>query len=452
MMLCPHCLRPGDLQLADDPDQGRVLRCPNPGCDYPTVPVLYGEDYHAHPPTPVSIVGLSGHGKTVFIESLLQEIQQLGARWSESGFFFTWLDEIQMRNAYKRIRALREGQLPKGTKTVFQQPQVLRLSNIPRVGGSQLVIFDTGGEAFLDSATLADAGKYVRHSSAVIWLLSLKKGDPYDTPDDVNQMMTVYLQTMSRMGGRTQDQTLVLVLTKGDELLHRPDLPESARTALATADYSPAGPVWPVLEEASADLENWLKSEKCGYHNLVNLVKSRFKAVRYAVVSAQGAPSDGASLQFGLMPRGVLAPLLWLWRLNREPITVQNGKAPALYLNATEAILGADGGEVQLEAGTYRFPAALNLRKPVTVRGRGPGRTVLEVEHPGYGIGVAAAGTVAFHGLTLRRTGPHPGDVVRVLQGQLDLADVVVTGGQAGTVDGKPVQGTGVLAARQSKL
>jgi parallel beta-helix repeat protein len=452
LALCPHCLQQSDLAVIEDPDQGRVLRCGNPTCDYPTIPLLYGEDYHAHPPAPVSIIGLSGHGKTVFIESLIHEVQQLGARWANSGFYFTWLDEVQMRNAYKRIRSLREGQLPKGTRTVFQQPQVLRLSNIPRVGGCQLVIFDTGGEAFLDTATLSDAGKYVRNSSAVIWLLSLKRGDPYDSPDDVNQMMAVYLQTMARMGGRTREQNLILVLTKGDELLARPDLPESARQALAAGDYSPAGPIWGTLDTASTELEAWLRSDRCGYHNLVNLVKSRFKSVRYCIVSAQGAPASGDSLQYGMMPRGVMAPLLWLWRLDRDPIWVERDGKRAMFLNMADALTAAAGGVLRLEERVYHVPTALNIMRPVTVVGRGAGKTVLEVSAPGYGIGVATPGKVLFRDLTVRRAAPTPGDVIRVMAGELELANVTVTGGLSGTADDKPVKGQGVLVARQGQL
>ena len=453
MMLCPHCLEVRDLKEVDDPDRGKVLRCSNPACADFTVPVLYADEYAAHPPTPVSIIGLSGHGKTVFIESLLQEIQQLGARWTDSGFFFTWLDEVQMRRAYTRLRGLRDGQLPKSTKTVFQQPQVLRLSNIPRLGGCQLIVFDVGGEAFLDSATLADAGKYVRNSPAVVWLLSLKRGDPYDTPDDVNQMMTVYLQTMARIGGITKNQNLILVLTKGDELLARPDFPIAAQKALASPDYSPAGPIWSTLEQSSIDLESWLRSEKCGYHNLVNLVKSRFKSVKYCVVSAQGAPAEGEALKYGLMPRGVLAPLLWLWRMDRDAVWQDRGGQKALFLDVTEAIASAEGGVVQLEDRAYTITAPLNIRKPVAIVGRGIGKTILEISAPGYGIGIATAGKVEFRGLTIRRNGPAPGDLVRVLGGDVDMTDVAVAGGLSGTsADGKPIAGVGILAAKQSRL
>lgn len=450
--LCPHCLQRTTLTVVDDPEQGRVLRCENPRCDYPFIPLMYADDYATHPPTPVSIIGLSGHGKTVYIGSLLDELEYLGGRWT-GDFHYVWLDETQMREASVRIRNLRSGQMPTGTRTVFQRPQVVRLSNVPRVGGSQLIFFDTGGEAFLDSATLADAGKYVRDSSAVLWLLSLKRGDPYDTPDDVNQMMTVYLQSMARMGARTQDQTLILVLTKGDELLWRPDLPDSARTALTTADYSPAGKVWATLDQASTDLEAWLKSEACGYHNLVNLVKSRFKAVRYCIVSAQGGPDYFPETQrTSTTPRGVLAPLLWLWRLERNPVWVEREGVRELYLDVPQAVAAASRATVRFEDRVYSIAETLHLRKSVTLVGAGAGRTVLEVMHPGYGLG-SAGEKVTLRGLTVRRPlTAQPGDVIRVVDGELELADVTVTGGLSGTLNGKRISGQGILVAKQSKL
>jgi parallel beta-helix repeat protein len=257
---------------------------------------------------------------------------------------------------------------------------------------------------------------------------------------------------MARMGGRTQEQNLILVLTKGDELLARPDLPESARRALAEGNYSPAGPIWQTLEAASIELEAWLRSDRCGYHNLVNLVKSRFKSVRYCIASAQGAPAVGDSLQYGMMPRGVMAPLLWLWRLDRDPIWVERDGKRAMFLNMADALAAAAGGTLRLEERVYRVPSVLNIMKPVTVVGRGAGKTVLEVSHPGYGIGVATPGKVRFQNLTVRRAAPTPGDVIRVMAGEFELTNVTVSGGLSGTADDKPVKGQGVLVARQGQL
>jgi parallel beta-helix repeat protein len=434
LALCPHCLETRDLREVHDPGRGPVLRCDNPACDDPIVPRLYGEDYAAHPPVPVGVVALSGHGRATFLDALAGEIEAAGARWADARFSFTWLGEGKPRGP--RARTPREE-----GRTAFGRPRVLRLSGVPRVGGCQLVLSDGGGEVFLDPAAPADAARHIRRSSAVVWLLSLKPGDPYNSPDDVGRAMAAYLRAVSR-----SDQNLLLVLTKGDELLRRPDLPGSAREALAMDDCSPCGPVWSTLERVSADLENWLRSDRCGYRHLVELARSRFKAVRYCVASARGQPPCES-------PRGVLTPLLWLWRIDRDPVWVERGGAADLYLDLNEAVARAGGGTVRLDERVYRLAAPLNVTQPVTLLGRGMGRTVLEVAAPGYGVGVRTDGRVTLGGLTVRRTaGGPPGDVIRVLGGELELRDVAVTGALSGEVNGKPVGGHGLVAAKQARL
>ncbi len=422
LALCPHCLEYRDLQEVRDPEHGPVLRCDSSRCNYPTIPLLYGEDYAAHPPVPLSLIGLPGHGKTTFIDGLIQEIQAAGRRWADAGFSYAWLDEARFRNARQRIRAFRDGSAPNGTRTVFPKPQGLRLHGVPRVGGSQLVI--------------SDAAEYVRPGSVVVWLLGLTGG-----PDDPHRLVADHARALERAGGRTQDQDLVLVLTRGDELQRRPDLPASARAALAQPDYCPAGPVWTALERASADLEGWLASDRCGRRELVRLVGSQFKSVRYCIVAAHGESARC----------GVLAPLLWLWRTSRDPAWVERCGGQDLYLDLAEAV--ATAGTVHLEDRVYRLDAPLNVVRPVTVVGRGADQTVLEVTAAGYGLGVRATGMVALRGLTVRRAadGP-PGDLIRVLGGELDLQNVVVSGGLSGELMSRPVGGAGVVAGQHSRL
>jgi hypothetical protein len=71
MMLCPFCQRPVDRFLPPL-EGGSGLRCPLCGED--GVPALYPGDYDRHPAVPVCIFGPTGHGKTVFIESLLTQL------------------------------------------------------------------------------------------------------------------------------------------------------------------------------------------------------------------------------------------------------------------------------------------------------------------------------------------------------------------------------------------
>lgn len=453
MILCPYCLEQRELQPDTDPDRGRILRCPHPACEGYTIPLQYAADHDTHPPLPVSIIGLPGHGKTVFIESLIEEINGLASRWKDSHFYYNWLDEIQMRQAMNRLRNIRQGRLPEGTRTVFQQPQILRLDHIPRVGGCQLVIFDTGGEAFLDTTVMADAAKYVQNSTNVVMLLSVKTDEEQGGPELINAMMAVYLQTMSQTDGQTKNQNLIVVLTKGDELLARPDLPESARRALTEPDYSPTGAIWDILQTASDDLEQWLRSDHCGYFNFVNLARSRFKSVRYCIVSAQGQTATEGGLTYTMMPRGVLAPLFWLWRLDRSPVwlTAQDGSR-LLYLDLAEAIPQSRGRIIRLEDQTYRVPESLTISTPVTITGAGKGKTILRLGGAKYGLKIGTTARVNLRGLTIRRDGQQPGDVIRLSHGGLILSDCVVTGGRAGDLQGKPYQGHGIQVEKEAHL
>src|SRR5882724_4511551 len=72
-----------------------LLVCPEPACREQGVPMLYAQNYAQMPALPFSIVGLRGHGKTVFLTSLFHEFDDLGRRWP--GFYWAALDEEGMR-------------------------------------------------------------------------------------------------------------------------------------------------------------------------------------------------------------------------------------------------------------------------------------------------------------------------------------------------------------------
>src|SRR5262245_58727842 len=133
-MRCPFCLNDvaGFVEEADA--SGRpVLVCPEPACREAGVPLLYAQNYTAFPAVPFSIVGLRGHGKTVFLTSLFHEFDELGRRWA--GFYWASLDEEGMREVRQRLTDLRAGRLPEATNMVFPRAHILRLNNVPRARG-----------------------------------------------------------------------------------------------------------------------------------------------------------------------------------------------------------------------------------------------------------------------------------------------------------------------------
>src|ERR1051326_359359 len=91
-MRCPFCLNEVTAFAQDlDANQRPVLVCPDPACREVGVPMLYVQDSEQFPAIPFSIMGLRGHGKTVFLTSLLHEFAELGKRWP--GFYSAPLDE-----------------------------------------------------------------------------------------------------------------------------------------------------------------------------------------------------------------------------------------------------------------------------------------------------------------------------------------------------------------------
>src|SRR5262249_15403362 len=368
-MLCPFCQRPVDRFLPP-PEGGIGLRCPLCGED--GVPALYPGDYDRHPAVPVCIFGPTGHGKTVFIEALLTHLERR-VRWPD--FPPQWMDQAGMRATRQRLQLLREhGQLPDATAAVFPRPQVIRLRGIPRVGGCQLLFYDTSGETFGDIELLRDRGKYVRHSPAVLWLVSLAE---LEYPEQLTDLMTIYAEAMAGMGGDPKSQTVVLALTKGDLLIDRPDLPAEAREFLLNDDLDPGrvdseGDAWRRLEAVSNALEAWLRTTQ--HRRIVNLLKEQFGAVRFCILSAQGAAAKDQVLQMELMPRGVLAPLFWLWRDTLPVAWVELGSGRRHpFFSLAEAVARAPtGATVRLGPHTYTLPARPGGRQGIPIPRAGP--------------------------------------------------------------------------------
>ena len=443
-MLCPVCLR--DVNRFDESVDERgvpILTCP--ACSAPNIPLLYQEEYEKHPAIVLSIIGLTHHGKTVYITSLIDELERLGASWD--GFFCNWLDETQLRVIRKRLQEIAAGRLPDATRSVFQRPQVVRLSNIPRVGGCQLLIYDTGGETFETVDGIREAGKYVFHSNSIVWLMSLQKDD-LQTHQILSDTMTIYTQAMATMKANTRNQNLIIALTKGDLLLQVADLPQSARDFLNNDVLDPRHDPWQRLEKLSSDLENWLKNS--GYHNMVNTARNRFKSVRYCIVSAQGSHATDQKLKLQIMPRGVLAPLFWLWRDSRPMIQLQTSSSTQNYLSLDEAIADAPAGAtLRIPAGNYVIPKRIEIRQPITIVGEGNDLTTLRVMADKFSVGIKTSGVVTFRNLVIERAGAAAADVIRVMDGELHLDKCTILNAISAP---RVAQGSGIILTGKASL
>src|SRR5262245_33324172 len=443
-MRCPFCLNEVAGFIEETDATGRpLLVCPEPACREQGIPVLYAQQYGQLPALPFSIVGLRGHGKTVFLTSLFHEFDDLGRRWP--GFYWAALDEEGMREVRQRLSDLRSGRLPEATNKVFPRALLLSMNAVPRVRGSQLMMFDTSGEAFASVNDIIAYARYVKRSPAVIWLISLEN---LEDPEHLDGFLTVFLQAQAEMKADAKKQELIVALTKGDLLLHserHPNLPESAVDFLQEHELDPRGDSWHVLEQVSRDLREWLRD--VGYYQFVNRAGDSFAAVRYCVLSAQGAAAGEAGLELGLMPRGVLAPLFWLWRQIAPPVWVDTPEGLELFFSLEDALQDSPpDSTVYLGPTTYRLKGAFQMRQGVKLIGRGAAKTISAGTAEGYDIAYGSAeGRFEAQDISFLHEGANAADVFRVVKGEAVFRRCWFNGGVA-----KPGShsGDGLLLAR----
>jgi parallel beta-helix repeat protein len=309
------------------------------------------------------------------------------------------------------------------------------------------MMFDTSGEAFQSVSGVTTYARYVKRSNAVIWLISLEN---VESPEELDRVLTVYLQALAEMKSEANKQELIVVLTKGDLLLNSekvPELPTRARDFLMEHQLDPRADSWQLLDHLSKDLRNWML--KAGYHQFVNRAKDSFAAVHYSIVSAQGADATDGELTFALMPRGVLAPLFWLWRQLAPPVWVD---APGdggrqLFLSLEDALEESPpGATIHLAAATYALKRSLQLRKSVTIVGKGMAQTIIRAQTENCVLAFGSPrGRFEATDVMFQHSGNKPADVLRLVRGEVLIRRCGFSGGVSG---GKETAGDGLVLAK----
>jgi parallel beta-helix repeat protein len=424
-MNCPFCHRAIPAFERESKDgSAATQRCPH--CKK-VVPWEYVADYATHPPLLFSMIGMTSHGKTTYLNSLKLALEGLGREWP--GF----------SKSSRAVGSFRHGRQTDPTRAgVRYEPEFLTLSNVPRIGGSQLLMYDTGGENFSRVENIIQFVDYTLNSRCVVWLIGLvnlvelsPEVDPVEVlsreagmdvvfhdpprslglapttpdgmrrllyvlgPEKLDEMLRNYRTAMLAQAGDPRRQSLVVVLTKGDYLSQVLEgFPEQAEDFLLHDDLDPRGDAWERLGGVSELLRDWLV--RLGYHNFVHNAESYFDSVHYSVTSAYTP-----NMELHPTPRGVLGPLFWLWRLQRPTVRVETDGQRELYFSLAEAIDEApDGATIRLEAGHYILNDSLVLERPVHIAGVPGGGTMLEIRaEEGDAIEIACETGVTFSDL-----------------------------------------------------
>jgi hypothetical protein len=248
---------------------------------------------------PVAIVGGPSSGKSTFLAGALVELEA-----PQAGVYIEPLSES--RDAYSRlVDAMRSGEAPE--KTADDQRPAL-VAEIQGSGRSRaLYAYDLAGEVYSAEDRVRSL-RFLGNSAGLVLLvdpfsiahvaddhaqeLAGEAARVYPSSEDPMRVYERLLATLKEAAVQTQQMPLAVVIAKTDALgiqqeidrLTQPSQPGSGEQA-------------------------WLQANGAG--NLVRAIEEDFKHVGWFSLSALGRMPDPAN-KTPFVPRGALAPLLWI--------------------------------------------------------------------------------------------------------------------------------------------
>jgi len=316
-MLCPFCLHDVTFKREKPKDaSASVYLCPD--CRE-QVPALYVEGYNQYPPVVVSTIGFRQHGKTIYLSALFYALRRLGLASHWKGFFTMGLNEETLETVWNLVDMLERGKLPDSTPKVFPRPAIIRVEGVPMQPNRTLLCYDTGGECFERPTQLVQYASFVQRARTAMLLVNIP--DRENPDEEMKRLLNIYVVGMAELGARTQDQHLVVVYTKADEI------PGRFRNHWGeVADYFVRGSIDGLANPQEYVrhmrlLSDWLRRDFTQYQlqagEFLNMADKHFKSVTFSMVSALGAQPHGQQLSAPIAPRRVLDPLFWVMEKSR---------------------------------------------------------------------------------------------------------------------------------------
>lgn len=307
-ILCPYCLDEDSIKKQDDADGKQYYGCAT--CKS-TIPREYAENNTAKTEV-ICAVGFRGHGKTLYFSSLFYCLDQLATVWP--GFYTFATDERSLDTIKENIIKLKRGELPAPTPASFPTPTNARFSNIPSLGNRFFLFYDTGGESYARAGKLIKYAGFVKRSRTVIFLVSLK--DINCDGAKLHELISIYVQGVTELGGNPKDQNLLVVFSKGDLLGPRMEKWKQIKKYLSKGNLDNLkninmGNYVMGMKLLSARLRKFTKKELNAIQFL-NFANDQFKSVDFSIISSLGAKPVDNRLQVQINPKCIFDPLLWV--------------------------------------------------------------------------------------------------------------------------------------------
>jgi Double-GTPase 2 len=310
-MFCPYCL----IKL-----QTSTRLCTACQHQLPPEYVKCHSNWFSRAPAIVSVIGFSGHGKTVYLASLYYVLQNIVTRSWKAFFRQGWTMKT-LETIHDNVAMLKRGDLPQPTDWVFPEPNIDRLFSMPYFGNRTLLVYDPKGEAFdlhVEEENLQRFAGFVKHSRCALFLMSLTDleefGGDEGIADEMYKLLERYNVGMTHMGAPDRFQHLIVVYTKADRLLSYSGFPDEVSRYLEKSESESLHDVRAYLNsmKRNSALLRDFTSETLNGRGFLSNAQTHFKSVEFCAVSALGSEPVGTKLSERVMPRRVIDPLLWV--------------------------------------------------------------------------------------------------------------------------------------------
>jgi len=233
----------------------------------------------------VAIVGLQGHGKTVFLASLFRDsffvlaetlrpfaVRAVSAR----------ADDVFYGNA----QTLHDLELPPANPRGKPEPAVLEFTGVPRQAGRgrrnlRLTFYDLAGEVFSNDSLAGSYAPFLAEADDVIFLFDLTQ------PGFAALSAARLVDLVCRVGGPRRRPNLIIALSKMDELRVQDGWAEIVGDLWPDAPPSPAElpAYFRQMDNLSHMLRLWWADPARQSQNLMNVLAPR---TRFCAISAVG--------------------------------------------------------------------------------------------------------------------------------------------------------------------
>jgi|GEM_PF-1069827 len=335
---CPYC-----CTIQTFPD-GQV--CKN--CNE-TVPENYLTAARVNSPFYMAVVGMSSHGKTTLIHSLINTIDHLGK--ISRGAFLTALDDhtaTELKLIRQRISKREANNAttlrPKGV--YLQTPMVLSLKSFMTDNRHTLVIYDIAGEAFSDRAEIQQYAEPLKLAHTIWFIVSqhdlTHANSEYSTLAD---LFNIYVTGMERAGANPRGRNLHLVYTKADKITNQ--LPNEVLEYIRNDPYSNLAGQSPrdlkdkqfnetsYVAELNTNSEHLLEYTRYDVDSgiaFINMAEDYEMALSFSVNTALGGDHTPNRSQIEYESLRVLDPLIWALQDNVGLRPGRNGQTSEIVL------------------------------------------------------------------------------------------------------------------------